>query len=247
MKYFDAKLETQNCIEWIKNWFDNESGNAKGVIIGISGGKDSTVVAALLCKALGRDRVFGVLMPNGNQHDIDDSKQICKLLFIDYVVVNIDQVYTSILDCITKEGIGISAHTKTNIPPRIRMTALYAIGQEKGYRVAGTGNLSERYIGYSTKWGDTANDFNPIANFVTDEVIAIGRELDLPAELIEKTPEDGLSGKTDEENLGFTYKQLNKYIRTGICEDKEVKLKIDKLHKYNTHKQNPIMIYIPKL
>jgi len=237
---FNAKEQTENCIHWLQTWFEKESGNAKGAIIGISGGKDSTVVAGLLCKALGKERVFGVLMPNGVQKDISDSHRVCEFLDIKNIVVNIEAAYKGITDAI---GLELSAHTNTNIPPRVRMTILYTLGQEMNYRVAGTGNLSERYIGYTTKWGDGACDFNPIGNFTTEEVIAVGATLGLPKDLIEKIPADGLSGKTDEENIGFSYKILNRYIRDGICEDAAIKEKIDKMHKISSHKRELVPMF----
>jgi len=237
---FNPKEQTQKCINWIQTWFEKQSGNANGAIIGISGGKDSTVVAALLCKAIGNQRVLGVLMPNGIQNDISDSHQICKILNIRNITVNIETAFNGIINAIEMD---LSKQSKINIPPRLRMTILYTLGQELNYRVAGTGNLSERYIGYTTKWGDSACDFNPIGNFTTDEVIKIGAELGLPKDLIEKVPADGLSGKSDEENIGFSYKILNKYIREGVCEDAEIKGKIEKLHQISRHKQEPIPMY----
>lgn len=245
MKEFNVTKETNACIQWIKDWFKNESGGAKGVVLGISGGKDSTVVAALLCKAIGKEKVLGVLMPNGEQKDINDSKRVCEFLQIDHKIVNIEQAYAGILNCIQNEDITVSAHTKTNIPPRLRMTVLYAIAQEINYRVGGTGNYSEKYVGYCTKWGDMAHDFNPIGNFTTELVVAIGKELGLPVDLVEKPPQDGLSGKTDEDNMGFTYKAVNRYIETGECEDNATKEKIEKRHQYNLHKMNPIPVYKP--
>jgi len=243
---FDVEYEAKACIEWIKNWFEKESGGAKGVVIGISGGKDSSVVAGLLCKAIGKDEVIGILMPNGEQKDIEDSKKICEFLKINYRVINIENVYNALINCIQSDNgnsFELSKHTKTNIAPRIRMTTLYTIGQELNFRVAGTGNASEKYVGYATKWGDTANDFNPIANFTTDEVVAIGKQLGLPIELMDKAPSDGLTGKTDEDNLGFSYATLNHYIKTGECEDEKIKAEIDKRHKYNNHKFTPIPVY----
>ena len=237
----DIAKETLDCIAWIQEWFAQKSGNAKGAVVGISGGKDSTVVAALLCRALGADNVLGVLMPNGEQPDISDSIEVCERLSMPYLTVNIQTAYEGIL----AEIPNLSRQTKTNVPPRLRMTVLYAIGQENGYRVAGTGNRSERHVGYCTKWGDTACDFNPVANFTSDEVIAIGRELGLPSELIEKPPSDGLSGLTDEENLGFSYQVLNRYIKTGEIDDLETKEKIDRRHAYNLHKTEPIPLYQP--
>ena len=237
---FNAKEQTENCIRWIQTWFEKHSGNAQGAILGISGGKDSTVVAGLLCKALGKERVFGVLMPNGVQKDISDSHRVCEFLDIKNIAVNIEAAYKGMTGAI---GMELSTHTNTNIPPRIRMTTLYALGQEMNYRVAGTGNLSERYIGYTTKWGDGACDFNPIGDFTTEEVISVGVVLGLPKDLIEKIPADGLTGKTDEENIGFSYQILNRYIREGICEDAVIKKKIDRLHQISSHKREPVPMF----
>ena len=248
---FDAEFYKDSVIDWIKNWFENQSGNAKGIIIGISGGKDSTVAAALCVKAIGKDKVLGVLMPNGEQKDIEDSIEICEFLGISYRVVDIQPAYDAIYNMIrySKNSMvnknidsffPLSNHTLTNIPPRIRMTTLYAIGQEIGYRVCGTGNASEAYVGYFTKWGDGAHDFNPIANFTTDEVVALGHALGLPSHLVDKVPSDGLCGKTDEDNLGFTYKELNAYLHGNESIDKETIEKIEKLHIYNLHKRDPI-------
>lgn len=253
---------TNQCVDWIKNWFENESGGAKGVVIGISGGKDSTVVAGLCVKALGKDKVLGVLMPNGEQPDIDDSIAICEHLGIDYKIVNIGPVVQAMVDVVESDStkfydfgwadyednnplsldefVKLNPHTLTNIPPRIRMTTLYAIGQELGYRVVGTGNASEAYVGYFTKWGDGACDFNPIGNLTTEQVIAIGDELGLPYDLVHKTPADGLCGKTDEDNLGYSYADVNAVMDYGSCGDEEIDEKISKAYIYSQHKRNPI-------
>ncbi len=228
---FNVEKVTNDIIEWIKS--EKEITNAKGFVLGISGGKDSAVVAGLLSKAIGKENVIGVMMPNGHQPDIEDSKLVCEHLGIVQKVFNINQAYEGI---IAEMGNIKNAETKINIPPRLRMTAVYAIAQENGYLVCGTGNKSEEYIGYCTKWGDTAFDINPILNFTTDEVVAIGEYLGLPKEVINKAPSDGLSGMTDEQKNGFSYDVLNKYIRTGVCEDKEVKKKIDEKHKNSRHK-----------
>lgn len=192
---------TNEVIAWIQDWFNNKSGNAKGVILGISGGKDSSIVAALCAKALGKDKVCGVLMPNGEQRDIDDAIEICKFLGIRYRIVNIASIVEALNNSIRfspayyeneemDKFFPLSAHTQTNIPPRVRMTILYAIGQELGYRVVGTGNFSERFIGYFTKWGDGACDFNPVGWLNTEEMIAIGNYLNLPGHLVNKEPTD---------------------------------------------------------
>ena len=245
----DLKSNIELCQKRMKDWFENESGNAKGIVIGISGGMDSTVVAKLWAETIGTDKVFGVLMPNGEQKDIKDSIEVCETIGIDYIIVNIETAYNGILNAIKynknkeEEVFPISTHTKTNISPRLRMTTLYTIAQELNYRVSGTGNASEAYIGYCTKWGDTACDFNPIANFTTEEVIAIGDYFELPEHLTHKTPSDGLCGKTDEENLGFSYTALNLYINTGICVNKDTQKTIDKMHEYSRHKFEPIPVY----
>ena len=247
------KLTTE-IIQWIRNWFTNESGNAKGIIIGISGGKDSTIVAKLCCEAIGNDKVFGVLMPNGEQNDINDAIEVCKILDIRYRLVNINQTVQAFEDTIRYSGLyndknsttsilPLSAHTKTNIAPRIRMSVLYAIGQEMNYRVVGTGNASERFIGYFTKWGDGACDFNPIGNLLTDTIIDIGDYLKLPYHLVHKTPADGLCGKTDEDNLGYSYDVVNHIVRHGTFADKGIERKVFNMHAYNLHKLKDIPMF----
>lgn len=243
MEEFDAKTQTQSCINWIKDWFDYHSGGAKGAVIGISGGKDSTVVAALLCHAIGRERVLGIMLPNGTQKDLNDSIAVCKLLKIPNMTINIEAAYLGVLSSMEAGGVKLSEHTKTNIPPRIRMLTLYGVAQEKSYRVAGTGNASERYVGYTTKWGDLASDFNPVGELLSEEVIAVGRELGLPDALLCKPPADGLSGKSDEDNLGFSYDQLNAFIKTGSIADQQAEQMIKQRHQYSLHKLKPIPIY----
>lgn len=247
---------TNEVVAWIQDWFNNKSGNAKGVILGISGGKDSTIVAALCAKALGKDKVCGVLMPNGDQRDIDDAIEICKFLGIRYRIVNIASIVEALNNSIRfspayyeneemDKFFPLSAHTQTNIPPRVRMTILYAIGQELGYRVVGTGNFSERFIGYFTKWGDGACDFNPVGLLNTEEMIAIGNYLNLPGHLVNKEPTDGLCGKTDEENLGYSYEDINTFSIYKTCGDEEIDKKIEKAHLYSQHKLIPIPMFIP--
>lgn len=232
-KEFNAAKESENIINWIKAYFEQQPG-AKGAVIGISGGKDSSVVAKLLVEALGKERVFGVLMPNGEQKDISDSLRIVDILGINHKVVNIEKAYKGLLEGIQDDNLSVDA--KINIPPRLRMTTLYAIAANKHYRVAGTGNKSEGFVGYTTKWGDSAFDFNAIGDLTTEEVMAVGDHLGLPYELVHKTPSDGLSGLSDEEKLGFTYRQINEYIENGTCGDKEVDEKIRLKHEYNRHK-----------
>lgn len=234
-KDFNSEKECKNIINWIREYFKAQP-NAKGAIIGISGGKDSSVTAKLLVEALGKERVFGVLMPNGEQKDIEDSLKVVDILGINYKIINIEKAYSGLLDAIQENSLSIDA--KINIPPRLRMTTLYALGANMNYRVCGTGNKSEGFVGYTTKWGDNAYDFNPIGDLTTEEVVAVGDFLGLPHELVHKTPSDGLSGQSDEEKLGFSYKQINEYIEYGSCGDKEIDDKIKLKHEYNKHKRN---------
>lgn len=243
---FDAKNTKDRIVLWIKDWFE-ENGKDCNAVVGISGGKDSSVVAALCVEALGRERVFGVLMPNTEQSDIEDSFALVKRLGINHRVINIGFTTRQLSESIVKTGLGLSEQAMINMPPRIRMATLYAVSQSINGRVACTDNLSESYIGYSTRWGDNVGDFCPLANLTSDEVIAVGDELGLPYELTHKTPSDGLCGKTDEDNFGFTYEVLNKYIRTGVCEDEETKTKIDTLHNKNKFKLMPIPCFQHKL
>ena len=245
---FNARQIKDELVQWIRDWFER-NGPECNAVVGISGGKDSSVVAALCVEALGKDRVIGVMMPQGGQNDIDDSYMLVEHLDIKYLVADIEEAYYAILDEIIygaynrREDFGdfrVSDQTKTNLPPRIRMSVLYAISQSLNGRVSNNCNLSEDWVGYSTRWGDSVGDFAPLANLTVTEVKAIGYELGLPTELIEKVPSDGLCGKTDEDNLGFTYEVLDRYIRTGICEDVNVKARIDYLSEKNKFKMLPI-------
>lgn len=249
---FDAIKVKNDCVNWIKDWFA-KNGPDCNAVIGISGGKDSSVAAALCVEALGKDRVIGVLMPNGIQIDIDDAFALVEHLDIKYTVIDINKAYKDILNslfyCSNLGNMGRhiipSNQAITNLPPRIRMTTLYAISQSLNGRVCCTDNASEAYIGYSTRWGDNVGDFSPLANLLSDEVVALGDALGLPYELTHKTPSDGLCGKTDEDNFGFTYKQLNDYIRFGSCRDIEIGQKIAKKHFDNMFKLEPIPSFKP--
>ena len=232
------------CIEWIREFFE-ENGKGCNAVLGISGGKDSSVVAALLVEALGKDRVIGVLMPNGEQADIDMAKLLVNHLGIKYYVVNIKEAYDGIINAFP-ENLELSNQTKINLAPRIRMSTVYAVSQSVNGRVAKTCNLSEDWVGYSTRYGDSVGDFSPCSHFTVQEVKEIGRILGLPEALIEKAPSDGLCGKTDEDNLGFTYAVLDKYIRTGEIEDEETKKLIDYKHKMNLFKLEVMPSYEPK-
>jgi NAD+ synthase len=241
------------CVNWIKDYFkDNPNGKA---IIGISGGKDSTVAAALCVEALGADRVIGVLMPNTVQSDIDDSIRVCDLLKIEWHVIDIGNAYYNIVheiscDYLSQRPQIQSPHEnpmiKTNLPARLRMTTLYAVAAlYPNSRVVNTCNRSEDYVGYSTKYGDAAGDFSPLGNLTVREVLEIGDELGLPKHLVHKAPSDGMCGKTDEDNLGFTYEQLDDYILgTAVVEEETIK-KIERLHKATRHKYSPMPTFSP--
>lgn len=232
---FNAKKVKNDIVNWIREWFE-QNGKGCNAVLGISGGKDSSVVAALCVEAIGKDRVIGVLMPKGIQHDIDMAELLVSHLGIKSVTVNIQKAYDGIVDEIKSEISDFTVQAQNNLPPRIRMATVYAVSQSLNGRVANTCNLSEDWVGYSTRYGDSAGDFSPLANLTVDEVKKIGKSLGLPDVLVDKVPIDGLCGKTDEDNLGFTYATLDKYIRTGICEDEEIKAKIDRMHKMNKFK-----------
>lgn len=232
---FNAKETKDKVVQFIRDWFE-ENGKGCTMVVGVSGGKDSTIALALGVQALGKSRVFGVLMPNGEQKDIEDSIAICESLGVGYITINIHDAVQSILDNISSELWKPSDQTIVNLPPRIRMSTLYAVSQSVNGRVANTCNLSEDYVGYSTRYGDSVGDFSPLGGLTVQEIKAIGRLLPIPQHLVEKTPSDGLCGKTDEDNLGFTYETLDRYIREGICEDEATKKRIDDLHKRNLFK-----------
>ncbi len=242
---FDAIKVKNDCVEWIRDFFA-ENGRDCNAIIGISGGKDSSVAAAICVEALGKDRVIGVLMPCGQQSDIDCSRQLVEFLGIKNYTVDIKDAVEGLTNALP-EGMEITAQTRTNIPPRVRMATLYAIGQSNNGRVVNTCNLSEDWVGYSTRYGDAAGDFSPLCHLTVAEVKEIGRVLGLPENLIEKTPADGLCGKTDEDNLGFTYAVLDKYIRTGICEDEKTKERIDYLHRISRFKLELMPQFRPEI
>lgn len=243
-------------IQWIRDYF-SQNGPTCSAVVGISGGKDSTIVAALCKEALGADRVVGVLMPNGIQSDIDDAKAVVEHLGIPHMTVNIGSAYEALTQAIVQgEGYNVvtgrndlSRDAAINTPPRLRMATLYAVGQNlpNGARVANTCNGSEDYVGYSTKFGDSAGDFSPLARLVVEEVRQIGKLLDIPAYLVDKVPSDGLSGQSDEDKLGFTYAVLDHYIRTGEIEDLATKKRIDRLNRINKHKLEMMPSFNPNI
>ena len=241
----DNPQETKRrLVEWIKDYF-RQNGPECTAVIGISGGKDSSICAALCLEALGPERVLGVLMPNGEQPDIEDSRSLVKALGLKAIEINIEQGYRGMLAALGgKERLGKDA--LINLPPRLRMATLYAIAQSlpKGGRVVNTCNRSEDYIGYSTKFGDAAGDFSPLSNLLVSEVRQIGKCTNVPLILVEKTPSDGLCGQTDEEKIGFTYETLDRYILTGEAHA-ETKAKIDRMHERNLHKLLPMPSFDP--
>ena len=232
---FDAKKVLNELTVWIRDWFE-ENGRDCNAIVGISGGKDSSVAAALCVRALGVDRVIGVLMPNGGQSDIAMSRLLVKHLGIRHFVVNIQDGYQGLLGEVRRQLGDVSRDTEINLAPRLRMATLYAVAQSNNGRVANTCNLSEDWVGYSTRYGDSAGDFSPLSMLCVREVKALGRDLGLPECLVEKVPIDGLCGQTDEEKLGFTYAALDAYIRDGVEPDAATKARIDRLYKLNRFK-----------
>lgn len=237
---FDSARVKRQIVAWIANYFRENASPETKAVIGISGGKDSSIVAALCVEALGKDRLLGVLMPQGEQYDIDVALDLCNTLGIAYVIINIKAPVQALYDEVVSSGLTLNDIAVFNTPARIRMTTLYAVSGIVGGRVANTSNLSEDWVGYATKFGDAAGDFSPLSDLTVAEVKAIGRELGLAPKFIDKVPIDGLCGKTDEDNLGFTYEILDRYIREGICEDDNMKERIDRLHKTNLHKVNPM-------
>ena len=260
--------EYKEIISFLKD-YQNRT-NVRGYVLGVSGGKDSTVVAKLLVDSIGKENVLGVLMPNGEQKDISDSIKVCDFLGIDRLTVNIESTFSALFTSIertvledsidvgvpncTLKGthITVSEKSLTNVSPRIRMTTLYAIAQTLGYRVAGTGNKSEAFIGWCTKWGDMACDVNPIAHLTCTDVVNLGDFMKLPYDLVHKTPADGLTGKSDEDNFGFTYQELDTLIekiehldRAGYLESPltETEMQICKLHNAAYHKDHVIKIH----
>ena len=251
---FDPVKEIENICTWIKNYFI-ENGPTSKAVLGISGGKDSTVAAMLLVKALGKERVVGVMMPQSVQKDIDDSRKVCDILGIESIEVDVgpacDALYKAINESFDND-IQIEKYptVSTNTPSRIRMATLYAVATYASGRVANTCNWSEDYVGYSTKYGDLAGDFAILSKYAVREVITMGcvlaKEFGIPVELIGKVPSDGMCGKTDEDNLGFTYDTLDSLLLDGIVPEYKVYKNIQERHKRNEHKTNAIKLPAPQ-
>ncbi|MBR5229565.1 MAG: NAD(+) synthase [Firmicutes bacterium] len=231
---FDALKVKNDIVQWIRDWFEI-NGKGCNAIVAISGGKDSSVVAALCVEALGKERVIGVLLPNGDQFDIDVSYALVEHLGIKHYTINIKDCFDGLVNQL-QANLEVQTQTITNLPPRIRMAATYAVSQSLNGRVANTCNLSEDWVGYATRYGDGAGDFSPLSKLTVDEVKEVGRQLGLPSLFVDKVPIDGLQSKTDEDNLGFTYAVLDRYIRTGEIDDPATKERIDYLHRINQFK-----------
>ena len=231
-------ITNEQVIQNIKDWFGKNK--ITKAVINISGGADSTYVAWVLVKALGKENVIGLLQPNGEQKDISYAKQVVELLDIKHNIINIKCQYDNTMENISDKSVFTNEtgvyNAKINIAPRLRMVNAYAVANAVCGAVVGTGNASERYIGFFTKWGDGACDFNPIKNICKTDLIQMGLELGIPEKLICKTPSDGLTGLTDEQKYGFTYKVLDEYIKTGKWDNEEIKEKIDRMHKNSRHK-----------
>ncbi len=242
---FNAEKIKNDCVNWIRDFFE-ANGKGCNAVLGISGGKDSSVAAALCVEALGRDRVIGVLMPRGEQFDIDCAYKLVNHLGIKHYEINIKDAFDGIVNAMPKE-LSLTEQSLNNLSPRLRMATVYAVSQSVNGRVVNTCNLSEDWVGYSTRYGDSVGDFSPLSRLTVQEVKEIGHLLGLPYDLVEKTPIDGLCGKTDEDNLGFTYAELDRYIRTGEIDDLEKKALIDKKHKANLFKLELMPCFEPEI
>lgn len=246
---FNTEQITKDLITWTREWFE-KNGKGCNAVIGISGGKDSTVAAAICAEALRKDRVIGVLMPNGEQKDIADSVRVVEHLGIRSVTCNIAPAVKAVADSLHgSSNITITEQTSINLPPRIRMATLYAVSQSMNGRVINTCNLSENICGFSTLYGDHAGDVSLFDQLTVTEIRKIGHHLGLPTDLVDKVPSDGLTGKSDEEMYGFTYETLDHYIRTGECADETVKEKIRKRYEKGKFKLDLIRFphYEPEL
>ena len=237
--------EIDGVINWIREYV--ESSHAKGVVIGNSGGKDSATVLALASKALGKDRVLAIGMPcNSIPQDLDDAQLVANTFGVRMIEINLTNPYDlyeqTLIDSLDNNDIELINESKVNIKPRLRMTTLYAVAQSLGYLVIGTGNLCEAMVGYTTKWGDNASDFNPLGNFTVDEVRFIGSYLGVPDQIVHKAPADGLGRQTDEEKLGVTYKQIEEYIETGKTDPEAMAIIKDKYEK-TRHKRSLVPVY----
>ena len=244
-KVIDVEVEIQHIIDEIKKYFVENGNKDTKAVIGISGGKDSTIAAALLVRALGADRVIGVKMPNGTQSDIDDAVEVCNLLGIRHFNINIGDAYNHLIADFMNTNLNVNSQIETNTPARLRMTTLYMVAAAVGGRVINTGNASELYVGYTTKYGDLAGDFAIFKDYYVREILEIGDNLDeIPSHLVHKAPGDGMSGKTDEDNMGFSYDVLDAYLLDEVVPDYETLRNIEERHERNLHKRAIALPYI---
>ena len=244
-KVINAEEEIQHIVDEIKKYFVKNGNENTKAVIGISGGKDSTIAAALLVRALGPERVIGVKMPNGTQSDIDDAVEVCNLLGIRHFNINIGDAYNHLIADFMNTNLNVNSQIETNTPARLRMTTLYMVAAAVGGRVINTGNKSELYIGYTTKYGDLAGDFAILKDYCVREILEIGDNLDeLPTHLVHKAPGDGMSGKTDEDNTGISYDVLDAYLLDEVVPEYDILRKIEERHDRNIHKRDICMPYI---
>ena len=244
-KVIDVEVEIQHIIDEIKKYFVENGNKDTKAVIGISGGKDSTIAAALLVRALGADRVIGVKMPNGTQSDIDDAVEVCNLLGIRHFNINIGDAYNHLIADFMNTNLNVNSQIETNTPARLRMTTLYMVAAAVGGRVINTGNASELYVGYTTKYGDLAGDFAIFKDYYVREILEIGDNLDeIPSHLVHKAPGDGMSGKTDEDNMGFNYDVLDAYLLDEVAPDYETLRNIESRHERNLHKRAIALPYV---
>lgn len=243
----NIEKEAKNAIQWIKEYVQKVG--AKGIVVGNSGGKDSATVLGMATKAIGKDKVLAVSMPcYSNNNDFEDAKLVAQTFGVKFLKIDLSNCYEQMEEEIQSElnkKIEIkklSKEASINIKPRLRMTTLYGIAQTLGYLVIGTGNLCEATVGYTTKWGDNASDFNPIGNFTVEEVIAIGKYLGVPEKILKKAPSDGLGMQTDEEKMGITYHQITEMIETGNTIT-TAKQEILKRFENSKHKREAIPVY----
>lgn len=233
--YRDPKMIVRTISEWI---YEKVSTSGKeGGIVGLSGGIDSAVVAAILNKVFGQ-KMLAVLMPcHSGSQDLDDAMLVVDAFGLPWIKVDLSETYDSLIRAIpyqvsSKPGLHLS-----NMKPRLRMTTLYCLGQEKNLIVCGTGNRAELAMGYFTKYGDSGVDILPLADLLKGEVILIAKELGVPPGIIKKPPSAGLwPGQTDEDELGLTYNQIDRYLSTGEAEP-GVSEKIDQAFNRTAHKR----------
>lgn len=245
LEYSKLIIEAEKAINWIKEFV--ESSGAEGVVVGNSGGKDSATVIAMATRALGKDKVLTIAMPcNSIKEDLEDAKLVSMTFDVPLLEIDLSDSYNTFERTINNSLKGIDIElvneAKVNSKPRFRMTTLYSVAQSMNYLVIGTGNLCEQMVGYTTKWGDNASDFNPIGNFTVREVLAIGKYLGVPDRIINKAPSDGLGSKTDEEKMGVTYDQIEEYIETGKT-SKEAMLVIERKNRVSKHKRSLVPKY----